>query len=535
MNKKLFLFLVVALGSCSASDVRLDIIEACINDDPKQALAELSEIDYSGLVKAKDKGLYSLLYSMALDKNYIDVASDSLIRSAVRYYSHHGDKYHKFLTYYYLGRVYENAQDYDEALSTFVKAESFLDPDGYPEYGTRLYGRKARIYIHQFASDRALAEAVKAKEISRRVKNPAYYVKSCLDVISLYSTAKRFDEAKEELDSLDAWQQKHGVKPQALFYSSLIRIALVSEKQDKDALADLYNKYIQSCQAEHKRIDYLLSAKVQNALGNYSDALVLLDKCAPLSPLPSFGNADFYFSRSEANEGVGNYKAALQDAHSYEAVVDSINYSVFNNDVRFLEERYKTEQYLRKARIIRVIMMTGLVLLIIAGLAAALSYVKRKKEYEAAIKDARAEFDYLKGLLNLSDKGNPDVDDLLTARLKALKPYLEDSGVGRKRPNNKALHKLVEDRKRMLESIGLMCSLTHPHFVAALARHKLTPEEIGICTLYVTDYSPKELPDILGRRSIYQKNSEIREKLADQVKDTTLPVWLRHLFKQEES
>ena len=152
-----------------------------------------------------------------------------------------------------------------------------------------------------------------------------------------------------------------------------------------------------------------------------------------------------------------------------------------------------------------------------------------------AIADAHAEYDFIKGMLNQSGGGSQDVDDLLLARLRALKPFLEGSGVGRKRINNKGLAKLVEDRKKLLESIGLMCSLTHPRFASVLARQGLTAQEIGVCALYITDYRPKELPDILGQRSIYQRNTEIREKLADLVKDTTLPVWLRNTYRQMES
>ena len=86
-------------------------IENIIQKEPKEALSRLDKIDKNSLSGAQEKGLYALLLSMALDKNYIDLQSDSIIAPAVYYYSRRGDKRHRFLTYYYQGRVYENAKD----------------------------------------------------------------------------------------------------------------------------------------------------------------------------------------------------------------------------------------------------------------------------------------------------------------------------------------------------------------------------------------------------------------------------------------
>ena len=125
-----------------------------------------------------------------------------------------------------------------------------------------------------------------------------------------------------------------------------------------------------------------------------------------------------------------------------------------------------------------------------------------------------------------------ETEDMLTARLKALRPFLRESYKPKGKPNSKTAAVLAEDRKHMLESIGLLCALTHPRFAAKLAEYRLNPEEIGICSLYVSDYRPKELPDILGQRSIYQRNTEIRKKLDGCVEGTILPLWLKKLYSE---
>ena len=59
----------------------------------------------------KQKAKYALLYSMALDKNYIDLQSDSIIAPAIKYYERHGSHEERFLCYYYRARIYETAGD----------------------------------------------------------------------------------------------------------------------------------------------------------------------------------------------------------------------------------------------------------------------------------------------------------------------------------------------------------------------------------------------------------------------------------------
>ena len=97
--------------------------------------------------------------------------------------SRHGDNYHKFLAYYYQGRVYENAEDYAPAMSAFLNAEDYAEsaPD---EYKVRLHAAKERVYLHQFAQDKSLGEVFKAKEISKKIDNPAFFLHNCYDAIT---------------------------------------------------------------------------------------------------------------------------------------------------------------------------------------------------------------------------------------------------------------------------------------------------------------------------------------------------------------
>ena len=141
------LFSLLSVVSCLSPKYNDGLlrIESYIQSDPILALKELPS--YSDSISSKaDKGLYSLLYSMALDKNYIDLKNDSIVRPAVTFFSKHKDNYRTFLSYYYLGRVYENAEEYDQALLSYLKAEALNSTCISIEYITRLYFAKERIF-----------------------------------------------------------------------------------------------------------------------------------------------------------------------------------------------------------------------------------------------------------------------------------------------------------------------------------------------------------------------------------------------------
>lgn len=78
----------------------------------------------------------------------------------------------------------------------------------------------------------------------------------------------------------------------------------------------------------------------------------------------------------------------------------------------------------------------------------------------------------------------------------------------------------------------MIYALTYPHFVQELTRFSLSPEEIGMCALYLSGYSSKELSDLLARGDIYHLNSGIRSKIGEPVASTKLHIWLKTLFEQ---
>lgn len=109
------------------SDGRLDLADDLMESRPDSALTVLSSIDTTSLADDGEKARYALLMSMALDKNYIDTTNFDILQPAIDYYPTHGTPDEKLRTFYYQGRIYQNASNFDMAMQSFLKADDLKD------------------------------------------------------------------------------------------------------------------------------------------------------------------------------------------------------------------------------------------------------------------------------------------------------------------------------------------------------------------------------------------------------------------------
>jgi molybdopterin converting factor small subunit len=93
-----------------------------MTERPDSALNILLDVNPDDLHTRKQRAKHALLLSMALDKNYIDIADDSIISIAYNYFQHHPTKREKMLATYYSGIVNQNAGNTIKAAIDFNQA-----------------------------------------------------------------------------------------------------------------------------------------------------------------------------------------------------------------------------------------------------------------------------------------------------------------------------------------------------------------------------------------------------------------------------
>ena len=82
------LIVLTFFPGCTPPEVkdRLAVADAVMQASPDSALSILQEIDAGRLREDCDKALYGLLYTQALEKNYMNPDNDSLISKSLDYY-----------------------------------------------------------------------------------------------------------------------------------------------------------------------------------------------------------------------------------------------------------------------------------------------------------------------------------------------------------------------------------------------------------------------------------------------------------------
>lgn len=158
----LLLFVVTLCMGCGGrlSMRELEHLEARMNDAPDSVLAVLTAADMPRW--GERRALYALLTVQAQDKSYIDVADDSLISVATRYYDRKGLPLRRLQAFYYHGRVYANAGLNHEAMTAYTRAEEFANEVDAPYPVGLLYLQMGVLYGNDYDYQRALESMGKA-------------------------------------------------------------------------------------------------------------------------------------------------------------------------------------------------------------------------------------------------------------------------------------------------------------------------------------------------------------------------------------
>lgn len=234
------------LGSCDnrqAKALLLDV-ESYIQERPDSALRVLRSVDSLMLNTKSLHARYSLLFAMALDKNYIDTTALSILEPTVAYYERLGSPQDKMLSCYYLGRIYANRKDYPNAVIFYSQALRESSEYDYYHRGL-IYAASADAYNASFNDEEELRNTILAYECFEKIGDKDLDL-SLYKVAQAYHNNERFDVA-DSLYSL-VYSGKDSTSRLALYaMEDLVSNDLYQEKQDVERDLELL-EYV----AEHR-------------------------------------------------------------------------------------------------------------------------------------------------------------------------------------------------------------------------------------------------------------------------------------------
>ena len=383
------LLLLLAFTACGDKKAVTDVLnraEAVMNEHPDSALNLLRTLTFDDFQKEKNRARYALLHSQALDKNYIDVTSDSLISVAVEYYKEKEDVRSKFLSYYYMGRVHANGERYLQATSCLMESEQLVEEVGDDYLSGLLYSEMGRIYRLYYDYPKSLEAYQKAAEYYERAgkighRNYMWYYKS-----AVCRNMNKYDESERLLRKT---------------------LALAKEEGDdvllRSCIGDLIMLYVELNRKTEALIFYEQSALMREDYGSSSLMATLANMYASVGDfvkaesylergweraINHTDSISLYFSSSEVRDLSNNRNVAyqellkgvsLQNKETHQALQQPVltaQRDYLSEKVAFEAYRLRMEKYFRILCILFFVVLLGIVVYVLSK--------KLKKEREKA-------------------------------------------------------------------------------------------------------------------------------------------------------
>lgn len=319
MNRFVIIFLLMSflLVSCDNRQTKslLQDVETYIQERPDSALRVLRKVDSLTLNTKSLRARYSLLFAMALDKNYIDTTALSILEPTVAYYERLGSPQDKMLSCYYLGRIYANRKDYPNAVIFYSQALRESSADDYYHKGLA-YEALANAYSASFNTEEELRNAILAHDCFDKIRDKTLAL-SRYKIAQAYHNNEQFDLADSLYSSVYSGLDSTS---KLAFYAMEDQVSNDLQREGPDVERDLrLLEYVAEHRGNLTLTSYYEYAYLLLLIGNKSTAENILSQL------------------SEIDESVETmeirYRIAKYEEHDKEALTLLKGLLLYQNDV----------------------------------------------------------------------------------------------------------------------------------------------------------------------------------------------------------
>jgi tetratricopeptide (TPR) repeat protein len=371
--------------------------EVLMNEHPDSAWAMLNTLSPDEMGQNSTCALYALLYTQAQDKTYRDETNDSLISVAVDYYRDTDDVRHKFLSYYYKGRVHFNAKDYLSATSCYMESEQLADAVGDDYLVGLLYAELGRIYRLYYDYPKSLEAYQKAAECYERAGKIRHRNYMWLNQSSLLRCMDDYGEAERMLRMTFALAKEGEDK--ALIKSCLGDLVMLCVEEERMIEArNVYTELLFWVDEDYGSSSFMSKlAKMYASEGNFLQAQKCLEQGWNFATEKT-DSVSLYISSSEVYNLQGNGKQAYQELMKGVLMQNkdtrqALQQPVLTAQRDYLSEKLEFEVYkLRMRKFINLLSILFLLLMLCASVYVFVRlFKKHKKESQKAISDLKNE------------------------------------------------------------------------------------------------------------------------------------------------
>lgn len=514
------LCLVTTIIGCAKteSDVSIILSQAavCMESCPDSSLNMLEKLQMEDLASKKEKASFALLKSIALDKNYIDVTSDSLTALALAYFKDNGSYDDRMKAYYYNGLVFWNRNDYEKAMDNYLRAEQYVGKcKDYVSVG-RLYNAKMLVYNVIMNMEKAEQPAQLSASFYLKGKDTVRYITALNNLSSVYLVLDKFDSLERCFSKIRELDKHMTDRQRSNYYSNILNYkAAISDSTICKTTAD----YVDFFRGKENLVRWEYVVRSYLKMGNLDKAEEAVRYFNKYNKGRN-NSGTYHFEASKVYENKRDFENAYKNLKIYLSAVTSKDYNVLKSDTKFLEERYASQTQVLKHRFWLVIILLVLVIIVLIALFALRLYRNRcltiedqqaqlVDQYEKALSEKKR----LKSIIAKSTL-NESMKKVIEERLNILNKFIVSGISGM--DMEKSLGELkffLENNELFLKSTVMSFELTHPGFISFLNKKGLTDWEVGCCCLYCIGLNGNEISNYLNVKYFYKSSSIIRKKL----------------------
>ena len=366
------LLTAVLLAACGTNETArlLDDVESYIRQHPDSALNALRRIDASHLGSKANRGHYSLLYAMALDKNYIDTTDMSVIQPALDYYDADSDPDHCMQAYYYLGRIQQNAGNSADAMQSFTTALDISKRSEDNYFKGLINSIISDLYSSKYSSKEALFYARQAFECFSHTSD------TLRRWILLGRLAVCYGDNRDKATS-DSLFKVYTTLPvldtaihakNLLYYSKML---LGRKPSEPERCLEIFNEAKRKYHAKPRIEDYYFYSVALDKIGDKQAADRLLDRLEQFDTL-SVASKNWryilYKNRRDYHKALSLFEKTIIDQDSL--IISMLRQSLERSQRKYYEEKAQVEEAKKDAATDRfwlLIILAGIAISLIVG------------------------------------------------------------------------------------------------------------------------------------------------------------------------
>ena len=375
----------ILLYSCFQDSTRmlLDDIETYIQEHPDSALTVLRNIDTLELKTNSSKAKYSLLYSIALDKNYIDTTNLAIIHPAIEYYSKHGTSTQKMKAFFYQGCIYANRGEDDRAMYNYLLAleDSSKVTNNY--YKELINSAISTIFSKNHNEEQELQYALDAFTYGNMAGDSVgvWYITG--HIASCYGNMQRYEDAENAYQAFFAmpvYDSLSFIRRRISYAKDLIRKPNPEPRKSIEILNSIATNNPETMTTEA----YCIYAYALQFIGEESAANDILRQLESLND----NQAILKLWRYRILREQGHYKEAIADLEQSVLVQDSIVLSSLNQSLLRSQRDYlraktdmlKIENGMAKQRVYLILIVSLVIFVMLV-----LLYLNRRASFNKRI------------------------------------------------------------------------------------------------------------------------------------------------------